>query len=57
MWRSSRKKRAERKKNIKPYISRELIREIILILSMMYINVRKPLKCMKIALDDNKIKP
>ena len=53
MWRSSRKKRAERKKNIKPYISRELIREIIL----MNINVRKPLKCMKIALDDNKIKP
>ena len=55
------KKAAEKKgrtrKKIKPYIFRELIREIILILSMMYINVRKPLKCMKIALDDNKIKP
>ena len=24
---------------------------------MMYINVGKPFKCMKIALDDNKIKP
>ena len=51
------KEKGRTRKNIKPYISRELIREIILILSMMYINVRKPLKCMKIALDDNKIKP
>ena len=47
------KEKGRTKKNIKPYIFRELIREIIL----MNINVRKPLKCMKIALDDNKIKP
>ena len=57
MKKAAEKKGRTRKEKIKPYIFRELIREIILILSMMYINVRKPLKCMKIALDDNKIKP